>query len=121
MTILIYCPGARVREAISRHLIEAGAHQLLFAESEKLVVSIALDNEIKLVLLHDPAHIRSMVDLKDFLRSKRRHMRVRILPSRYGLLLEGWRDVINDALKPIKARQPSELGTHPRFKWKPNN
>jgi hypothetical protein len=119
MNILIYCPTPKAREAVSRHLIDVGAFILLFAETEALVVSTALQNEIKLVVLYDPANIRSIIDLKDFLRSKRRHMRVRILPSHFGQLKEGWRDVINDGLKPIKPRKDNTVRIHPRFNWKP--
>jgi hypothetical protein len=46
MNILIHCPSPLMREAISRHLVDVGNHQLFFAETEPLTVSIALHNEI---------------------------------------------------------------------------
>jgi hypothetical protein len=120
MNILVFCPDSLAREAISHHVIELGNYQLIFAESEKLTVSLALYNEIKLLLLFQPSQIRSLIDIKDFLRQKRRHMRVRILPDTAGALMPGWQEVVTSALKPVRKRKPRERLTHPRFKWKPS-
>jgi hypothetical protein len=108
-----------MRRAIARHLIDTGHFQMLIAESENLVVSVAMHNDVHLVLLFDPAHIGSTIDLKNFLRQKRPRMRIRILPSQAGALMPGWAKVIDDALKPVKRRKRSLLQNHPRFRWKP--
>ena len=120
MNVLIYCPDQRACAAICLHLVDVGNYQPLIAETEALVVAIALHNDIGLVLLYDPPRGRSLVDLKDFLREKRRLMRVRLLPDKQGALMPGWREVINDALKPLKKRKSRGRLNHPRFNWKPN-
>ena len=118
MNIVVYCPDSLSRIGISLHLTDLGDYVILFAESERIVADLALQNDIGLVLLFDPENITSVVQLKDLLREKRRRLRVRILPSKRGILMEGWRDVVRDALKPPRIRNRSELRLHPRFKWK---
>jgi hypothetical protein len=118
MNIIIYTPATNPRILISRHLIDIGNYRLLYAEDEKEVVSLALDNEIQLTLLFDPPNIRSIIDLQNFLREKRRRMRVRILPSCDDSLREGWQKVINDALKPVPRAGSPAHRRHPRFRWR---
>jgi hypothetical protein len=121
MTIVIHCPDASARTAIARHLIDATNDRLFFAETERTVVSLVFHNEIDLVLLFDPQMPRGLTRLKDFIRHQRNRTRVKVLPSRNGLLTENWRHIVNDALKPLKRRKNTPLGPHPRFKWKPTN
>jgi len=102
-------------------LVDVGNYQILFAESEQLVVSLALANEIQLVLLFDPSCGQSLIDIKDFLRQRRRETCVRILPGKKGVLKSGWRGVISDALKPVKKPKSKTPRIHPRFSWKPSN
>jgi hypothetical protein len=117
--ILIFCPDPLAREAISRHLIELGNYQLLFADTDRLVAQLALHNEIKLVILFDPSNTPTLLHLKDFLREKRKRMRIRLLPEEGGKLMGGWRRVIIDALKPVKPRQKPNPRLRQRFKWQP--
>jgi hypothetical protein len=119
MFVLIYAPDRLAREQICRHLIDAGNYQCLIAETMRLCVALALHNEILLTLLFEPHNSRAMIDLKDFLREKRRKMRVRILPDTNGVLMNGWRDVVTKSLRPVKSRQKSTWRAHPRFKWTP--
>jgi hypothetical protein len=121
MNVLVYAPESLARQKIIRYLIDAGNYQALIAESQPLLVSLALHNDIKLVLLFDPANQQLLIDLKDFLREKRRRMRVCILPPKGARLKAGWEEVIVDVLKSTKPRQRAALGTHPRFRWKPSN
>jgi len=120
MNILIYCPYPTEREAIAHHIIELGNYQQLYAETEQLVVSLALYNPIALVLLFDPPHSETLVELAEFLRNTRRKMKVRILPDQAGELMPGWREGITSALRPAKKRK-SRRRNQPRFEWKPNN
>jgi hypothetical protein len=120
-SILIYCPNPAARTALSRHFVDVGHYQRLYAKTARLVVSLALENEIHLVVLFDPAKSRSLAKLKDFLRERRNRMRVCVLPSRGGKLREGWQAILNDALKPARPRTRSALKKHPRFQWKPND
>jgi hypothetical protein len=117
--VLIYAPCRESRRSITRHFVDIGHYQLLFAESQQLVVAIALHNDIHLVVLFDPTNVRSIIDLKDFIRQKRRRMRVRILHAAGNQLAAGWEGAINDGLKPIKPRRKASRIVHPRFKWKP--
>jgi hypothetical protein len=119
--ILIHCPDPTVRIAIARHLIDTGSYRLLFAQSEKMTVSSVLNHDIELVLLFDPERLKSMTRLKDFIRKQRNRTRVKVLPSKKGLLTENWRDAVNDGLKPVRNRKRSNLSRHPRFQWKPND
>ncbi len=117
--ILIHCPDPTVRIAIARHLIDTGSYRLLFVPSEKLTISSVLNNDIELVLLFDPSRLQSMTRLKDFIRKQRNQTRVKILSTKNGRLAANWRDAVNDGLKPVRKR--SNLSSHPRFQWKPND
>ena len=119
-TILIFCPNPTARTALSRHFLDAGHYQRLYAENFRLVVSLALNNEIYLVVLFDPSQAWLLTKLKDFLRKRCNRMRVCIPPSRGQNLREDWRDIVNDELKPLRQRNRSTLRSHPRFQWKPN-
>lgn len=118
--VLIYCPDQEARAVIARHFIQIGHFQQLYAETEKLTLSLVLNNDIFLVVLCGRADNRSLAWMKDFIRQKRRRTRVRILPAKSGQLKESWREVINAALKPIRPRNRTMLRAHPRFAWKPS-
>lgn len=121
MNILVYSSDQRTREAIARHLVEVGNFQLFFAATGRLIAPIALQNDIHVTLLFDPSQTRILLELKDFLKTKRPKMRVRILSDAKGLLLPDWRLVVTAALAPPKQRQRRVTKVHPRFKWKPTN
>ncbi len=120
MDILIYCPAGDERFKITRYLITYYSHQLLFAENEQEVIDRVLEVGVNLLILFDPHHRASIIELKDFLRQKRRRLRVRILPSLNNKLRHPqWQAVIDDGLKPNPRVARREARKHPRFQWKP--
>jgi len=123
MYIAIYCPDAIARAMICHHLIDAGDHIALISETEHLIVSLLLENKhIQICLLFDPNNALSLVELQQYLRQRRRNLRVRILPHKNGKLnLASWQKAINDALIPAKPRNSKIWRSHPRFKWRPSS